>query len=86
MRRHHHDSCPRKRRVLSVRTHQLKVTHVFHCLQSKGDPSETKWWNDSGVEQNAKLECNESGGAFETCAWLLLGEVTYPEAVVVDNV
>lgn len=63
-----------------------KTTHMIHCLQSKGDPSETKWWNDSGVEQNTKMECNESGGGFESCAELALGEVTYPEAVTIDNV
>jgi hypothetical protein len=59
-----------------------KTTHTAKCeMTAGGDPvaSETKWWNDSGVEQKAGLICSFSGIEV-SCGFLATFTVTNEEA------
>lgn len=61
------------------------ATHEFHCVQSKGKASETKWWNDEGVEQNALALTSKNGGTFIESAEQALASVTFGTAVAFMN-
>jgi hypothetical protein len=63
-----------------------KLTHLFHCEQSKGEQLETTWWNDAGTAQTATLLCSLNGGEFEKCGELALAETTFLETKAFQNV
>jgi hypothetical protein len=63
------------------------VTHEFHCKTNGtlGDPEETKYWNESGVEQKAELLSSENEGTETMSAQSGLGTATYLEPVFADH-
>jgi hypothetical protein len=59
-----------------------KATHSANCeMTAGGDPvaSDTKWWNDSGVEQKAGVVCSIIG-IESSCGFLATFTVTNEEA------
>jgi hypothetical protein len=60
--------------------------HLFHCTQVGGKPDETKYWNETGVEQIAKLITTENDSTEVESAVLALGEVLSTKEVFTDNV
>jgi hypothetical protein len=64
--------------------HQLH--HTFQCSQSKGDPTETTYWNEKGEPQTAQLLQAQNEGAFEASAEQAVGEVESTKETFADNV
>jgi hypothetical protein len=60
---------------------RFMTTHEFHCAQSNGKPSETKWWNDEGAEQNALVSTSKNGGAFIESGEQALASFTFSRGV-----
>jgi hypothetical protein len=63
---------------LILEPYVLKTLHEFHCIQSGGDPTDTKYLTDTtGVEATSGLKCSTSEGAEESCAELALALILW---------
>jgi hypothetical protein len=63
-----------------------KTEHLFHCTQNKGVADEKKFWDESGIEQNAQLLASDNDGTFSEIGELWLGVVVSTVNTFADNV
>jgi hypothetical protein len=56
---------------------------AVHCTSTVGEPAETRYWNQSGVEEHVKLEAN-AGVSFEK-ACLLIGTTSTSTITLLPN-
>ena len=69
---------------LELKVTEQSVTHSFHCIQTSGVQSETKYFTSTGAEATAGLKCSVNHATAVGCGWLALFEDTFKEAIFAD--
>ena len=69
---------------LELKVTEQSVTHSFHCIQTSGVQSETKYFTSTGAEATAALKCSVNHATAVACGQLGLGETTFKEEIFAD--